>query len=527
MGGMLGGGGGGGGSEGQEVSSTRTNVPDWLVEQYEKDVATGGKQRDEATRLYEESTGDGQSIAGRDPAEELGYLNTLTAGEGLPGWQQAIGQTAGGLQDPNQGYGGRIGGAVSRVQNPQMGRGQDIDQSAARLKNAQQGWGQDINRTMAGMKDPNQGRGNAIDRAMGGPSMVANHPDLVNAYKNPWENEVIRNSTRDLEKQSKRQRMEDEARAAAVGGVTGSRSAVADMLRESDLRDETGQMSSQLRAQGFNTARELAGRDLDRKRQYGMQLDQLAGNELSRRGDTAQLYDQLAGSKHGREMDTAGMYERLASGEHGRGVDNAQLYDALASGEHGRGMDTARLYDDLATGELGRGLTYGRALEDAGGRRRQHEQDELDADRDMFDWYRGATGGGSDRGGIGQIYSRDVDTTSEGSTEEKTSMGDVIGTGLGVAGGLMMMSDSRLKENVSDGPGLKEIQDLRSKRYNFIGKEGRTVGLMADDVQKVLPEAVRDVGGYKAVDIYPLVSAAVSSVGELAKRVQSLESGRS
>ncbi|MEG4944007.1 tail fiber domain-containing protein, partial [Microcoleus sp. F4-D5] len=101
-------------------------------------------------------------------------------------------------------------------------------------------------------------------------------------------------------------------------------------------------------------------------------------------------------------------------------------------------------------------------------------------------------------------------------------------------------SDSRVKNNFSASPGLKEILALSPKRYrhyeclnfepeskkmklgkNFINK----VGFLAQDVKKVIPEAVTDTGSEDAlygIDYSCIVACLVQAVQELNGQVAEL-----
>lgn len=82
----------------------------------------------------------------------------------------------------------------------------------------------------------------------------------------------------------------------------------------------------------------------------------------------------------------------------------------------------------------------------------------------------------------------------------KGALGGLAGTAGGTAAGigLAALSDVRLKENI------KEIGTI--KLYEFDYKDGfglpkgRRVGVMAQDLEKILPEAVTEKDGYKMVD---------------------------
>ncbi len=63
---------------------------------------------------------------------------------------------------------------------------------------------------------------------------------------------------------------------------------------------------------------------------------------------------------------------------------------------------------------------------------------------------------------------------------------------------MVAMSDRRLKENI------KRIgrtpKGIPLYRFNYIGSNTVYIGPMADEVERAMPEAVRDIGGFKAVD---------------------------
>ena len=59
------------------------------------------------------------------------------------------------------------------------------------------------------------------------------------------------------------------------------------------------------------------------------------------------------------------------------------------------------------------------------------------------------------------------------------------------------MSDARLKENVYQVGELYDGQPVYV--FNFKGDDTPIIGLMAQDVEKIMPEAISEVNGYKAV----------------------------
>jgi len=75
---------------------------------------------------------------------------------------------------------------------------------------------------------------------------------------------------------------------------------------------------------------------------------------------------------------------------------------------------------------------------------------------------------------------------------------EMWGTVASVAMMAVMMSDRRLKENIRRIGTTASGLPLYS--YNFKGKSETEIGVMADDVEQVMPDAVYQIGLYKAVD---------------------------
>ena len=70
----------------------------------------------------------------------------------------------------------------------------------------------------------------------------------------------------------------------------------------------------------------------------------------------------------------------------------------------------------------------------------------------------------------------------------------------------MAFSDRRLKRNIKK---LGEFtKGISWYAFRYIGGAKKRIGFMADEVQKVIPEAVHDVGGVLAVDYGMVFNAA-------------------
>lgn len=86
------------------------------------------------------------------------------------------------------------------------------------------------------------------------------------------------------------------------------------------------------------------------------------------------------------------------------------------------------------------------------------------------------------------------------------TMGGLFGLGGGLgAAGILKYSDRRLKRNIKRCGTLCDGIELYV--YQYLWSDVREIGVMADEVQKVKPEAVSEVGGFLAVDYSKLGDA--------------------
>ena len=93
-------------------------------------------------------------------------------------------------------------------------------------------------------------------------------------------------------------------------------------------------------------------------------------------------------------------------------------------------------------------------------------------------------------------------------------------------------SDERLKENLEPiGSAVEKVEQLTGYTFNWIPMEDihvygnmKDIGVVAQEVEKVLPEIVSDrENGYKAVKYDKLTAVLIQAVKELSDRVKALE----
>jgi hypothetical protein len=108
------------------------------------------------------------------------------------------------------------------------------------------------------------------------------------------------------------------------------------------------------------------------------------------------------------------------------------------------------------------------------------------------------------------------------------------GTSLNVAGSIVAAgnvtaySDIRIKANVETIPSaldkLDQIRGVTYTRTDLDDKEQRYAGVIAQEIEKVLPEAVRDLGNIKAVDYNATIGLLIQAVKELRDEVEAMKS---
>jgi hypothetical protein len=101
---------------------------------------------------------------------------------------------------------------------------------------------------------------------------------------------------------------------------------------------------------------------------------------------------------------------------------------------------------------------------------------------------------------------------------------DVSGT-IRATGDVIAYSDARVKENVETIPNaLDKVKSMRGVGYNKIGEEKRSIGVIAQEMLEVMPEAVhKDDSGMYSVAYGNLVGVLIEAVKDLEAKVEQLE----
>jgi hypothetical protein len=100
-----------------------------------------------------------------------------------------------------------------------------------------------------------------------------------------------------------------------------------------------------------------------------------------------------------------------------------------------------------------------------------------------------------------QIYSGMANSQIAAQQAAQANRGSMFNSLLGAGaqlGSAYLMSDKNIKENIKK---VGEENGFNLYEFNYIGKpEKRFVGVMAQEVQEIMPDAVAEIGGYLAVD---------------------------
>ena len=106
---------------------------------------------------------------------------------------------------------------------------------------------------------------------------MAFDPNQTSAFMNPYEDAVVEQAMRDIDRGSQAQRQQLGARAAAAGAFGGSRQAVAEGELNRALAEQKARTAGQLRASGFQQAQAQAQQAFEAAQRRRQQQAQLAG----------------------------------------------------------------------------------------------------------------------------------------------------------------------------------------------------------------------------------------------------------
>ena len=104
---------------------------------------------------------------------------------------------------------------------------------------------------------------------------------------------------------------------------------------------------------------------------------------------------------------------------------------------------------------------------------------------------------------------------------------DVDGT-IRATGDVIAYSDERIKENIKtiENP-LNKVDKLRGVEFNKIGEDEKSIGVIAQEIEKILPEVVReDDKGMKSVAYGNITGVLIEAIKELKAEIEELKKSK-
>ena len=296
----------------------------------------------------------------------------------------------------------------------------------------------------------------------------------IGQYMNPYLGAVA-GSTMDLmRRESEQAQMGQLGNAIRSGAFGGDRAgiAAANLAREQELA--RGNVLSNLFSGGYQQALQTA----QQQQQLGLGAEQ--ANRAAQLAAAGQL-GNLAQQQFGMGMGLGQAYQGLGQQQYQQALGAAQAQQGLGQGLYGMGAGTAQQLAALGTGAQGAALQGAQAQLGAGQAAQQTQQAGLQA---LYNQYlqqlsypfQVAQFLGNIAMGTGSLSGSTTTTKQPGG----------------------FFSDRRLKEDVHEVGKTNDGQPIYAFKYK--GEPRTQLGLMAQDVEKVKPEAVGEMGGFKTVD---------------------------
>ena len=288
----------------------------------------------------------------------------------------------------------------------------------------------------------------------------------IGQFTNPFQTQVINTALQNIEMQRQQQQLGNQAAATRARAFGGSRQGVQEALTNQAALMAAGQTAGNLAYQGFGQAAQLAQQDVAARQAQAAQLAGLGAQQQAIRQQQAQ--------------------QLLSAGGAEDALRQAQAQQLMQVGGIEQGLQQQQL--DLA---------YEDFL-----RQQQYPLQQL----------------GILQAGLGQFPAENQQISSQRLSPAQ-KFGQAAST---IASLAAIFSDRRMKENIDrmDSP-LSQIGKLTGYDYNYKGDDQRTGGVMAQDVRRVMPDAVaQGNNGMMAVNYPKVTGLLVEAVKELDRRTR-------
>lgn len=331
----------------------------------------------------------------------------------------------------------------------------------------------------------------------------------VSAYMNPYLDQVESYALQNLQAGTQQGLNTIGDQAARAGSFGGSRQGVQEGALMGDAAKRAGELSANVRAQGYDRALQQITADQNRGMQASLANQsanmqgqianrdtglQLAGLDQRSQlaNQAAMMQAQLANQAAGLDVNRLGLQAQMANQNATQQDYGRQLQAALGMGQLG----------DQANAALGTDLAR---LLSIGGMQQEQEQRYLD---DAYSRFTEARDYPLEQlntrlAALGMSPYGRTQTTKETSP---TDWGGIL-KGAGQLATAFMSSDKSMKTDMQKvGKDKATGLDVYSYRYKGDPKSyPKVVGLMADDIEKKMPGQVAEIGGKKAVKFDPSV----------------------
>ena len=137
-----------------------------------------------------------------------------------------------------------------------------------------------------------------------------------------------------------------------------------------------------------------------------------------------------------------------------------------------------------------------------------------------------AAGSGGVQGRIENVATEDNDTVFKFYNDSGTSAKMTLNPNgnMTIAGTLTQNSDASLKENVKEiDNALSKVKQLQGVEFNKIGNNKKEIGVIAQDVEKVLPELVLEEDGVKSVAYGNITAVLIEAIKEQQEQIEELK----
>lgn len=319
----------------------------------------------------------------------------------------------------------------------------------------------------------------------------------IGAYQSPYQQQVIDLAMQDIQRQADIARGGAQERAIRAGAFGGSRSALLESESQRPYAEQMARTAAGLRQSGFEQAQAAAQADLARQQQLGIFG---AGQEQQRALQQAQLGQQagIFGAELGqqRRMQQAALEQQ-------RQIAGLDIAGRAALTQPQLEMQARQQRAGLLGGlqqEQLRGLGL---LGGIGAQQQALQQRAIDAQRGEF---ARALAYPQQQLSLLQAGLGTPLISTSGTSSERGLSGTEFGKAAAGVGTLVgLFSDERLKENVQKIGESKNGHNLYIWNWNDkakeLGIESPTIGVIAQEVMKYMPEAVfKDASGYYKVN---------------------------